>query len=127
MIGSRISALVAVIGVPVVMSAPTAHAADAVTYEVVSESISMMNGIEYVDSTGRKLIQNVPLPWRLGVTLDDAGGPTGRGAQLRADWRPTAAPSRWVVVSISSNGKLLCRSALDVGNATCYGNTPYIN
>lgn len=126
MIGYRVWALVAAIGAAAALSAPLARAADAVTYEVVSESISMMN-VEYIDQSGRKLLEGVPLPWRLDVTLDDATGPTGRGAQIRADWRPTADPGLWVVVSISSNGKLLCRSALDVGDATCYGNTPYIN
>ncbi|RUP30782.1 MAG: hypothetical protein EKK51_16145 [Mycolicibacterium sp.] len=105
---------------------PLAHATDTVTYEVVSDSISLMN-VEYVDQTGRKLLRDVPLPWRLDIPLDNADGPTGRGAQVRADWRPTAGSGRWVVVSIYSDGKLLCKSAIDVGNATCYGNTPYIN
>lgn len=125
-IGNRVSVLAAAVLIAPSVSAPLAHAADAVTYEVVSDSISMMN-VEFIDETGRKLLRDVPLPWRLDVTLENADGPTGRGAQVRADWRPTAGPGRWVVVSIYSNGKLLCKSAIDVGNATCYGNTPYVN
>jgi hypothetical protein len=104
-----------------------ARAADAVTYELASDTIPMMNNVEYIDSTGRKLLENIALPWRLEVTLDDAAGPTGRGAQIRADWRPSAWPNRYVVASIHSNGKLLCRSALDVGDVACYGNTPHFD
>lgn len=106
--------------------APPAHATDAVTYEVVSDRIPTMN-VEYVDGTGRNLLEAVPLPWRLDVTLDDAKGPTGRGAQVRADWRWAARPAQWVTVRIYSNGTLLCQSILDVGNATCYGNTPHFS
>jgi len=128
MLGSRISVLGVMVGAAAtVVAAPSAHAADAVTYEISSDSIPKMNSVEYVDATGRKLLNNVQLPWRLDVPLDDAGGPTGRGAQLRVDWRPSAWPSRWVVVAIHSNGKLLCQTTLDVGNATCYGNTPHIS
>jgi hypothetical protein len=125
MIRNRVAALSLIVGVAATVLAPPAHASDAVTYEVVSERISTMN-VEYVDATGRKLLESVPLPWRFDVTLDDARGPTGRGAQVRADWRPTAAPSRWVTVRIYDGGRLLCQSTLDVGNATCYGNTPYV-
>lgn len=107
--------------------APSANAADAVTYEVLADAAISTMSVEYVDSTGRKLLQNVGLPWRLDVTLEDAEGPTGPGAQLRADWRGTAWPGRWVRVNIFSNGRLLCQSTLDVGNATCYGNTPHMS
>jgi hypothetical protein len=126
MIGIQVSAALAVMSVAATTLAPIAHAADVVTYEIVSDSIPMLNNVEYVDSSGRKLIENIPLPWRRAVTLDDPTGPTGRGAQLRADWRPLAWPNRYVVVRIFSSGKLLCQSALDVGNATCYGNTPFM-
>jgi hypothetical protein len=122
---NRVAALPLILGIAATVLAPPAHASDAVTYEVVSERISTIN-VEYVDATGRKLLESVPLPWRFDVTLDDARGPTGRGAQVRADWRPTAAPSRWVTVRIYDGGRLLCQSTLDVGNATCYGNTPYV-
>jgi hypothetical protein len=125
MIRNRVAALPLIVGIAATVLAPPAHASDAVTYEVVSERISTIN-VEYVDATGRKLLESVPLPWRFDVTLDDARGPTGRGAQVRADWRPTAAPSRWVTVRIYDGGRLLCQSTLDVGNATCYGNTPYV-
>ena len=108
------------------VSPPLAHADDVVTYRVESDIVSTMN-VEYVDQTGRRLLEGVPLPWRLDVDLDDAKGPLGHGAQVRADWRPAAWPGRWVRVTIESNGKLLCQSTLDIGNATCYGNTPHIS
>jgi hypothetical protein len=123
---NRVAALPLILAIGAAILAPPAHASDAVTYEVVSERISTIN-VEYVDQTGRKLLKSVPLPWRLDVTLDDAKGPTGGGAQVRADWRPTAQPSLWVIVRIYSNGQLLCQTTLDVGNATCYGNTPHIS
>jgi hypothetical protein len=111
-----------------VTAAPTAQASDAVTYEVVADVAQVPTlSVEFVDATGRKLLENVAVPWRLDVTLDDAKGSSNSGAQLRADWRRLAWPGRWVRVSIFSNGKLLCQSTLDVGNATCYGNTPHIS
>jgi hypothetical protein len=125
MIRNRVAALSLILGIAATVLAPAAHASHAVTYEVVSDSIPQVN-VEYVDASGRKLLESVALPWRFDVTLDDARGPTGRGAQVRADWRPTAAPSRWVTVRIYDGGDLLCQSTLDVGNATCYGNTPHV-
>ncbi len=105
---------------------PSARAADTVTYEVVSDSIPMVD-IEYIDQVGRRLITAIPLPWRLDVPLLDAQGPTGRGAQLRADWRRIRGPAKWVTVRIFEAGRALCQSTLDVGNATCYGNTPHFS
>lgn len=121
----RSAALALALAGPVVW-APPAHAVDSVTYEVVSEYISTAN-VEYIDNTGRKALQQVQLPWRLEVSLDDARASTGWGAQVRADWRPTAGPGKWVVATIFSNGKVLCQNTLDVGNVTCYGNTPIVN
>lgn len=102
----------------------SARAAETVTYEVISDSIAMAD-IEYVDDAGRRLITSVPLPWRLDVPIADAEGPTGDGAQVRADWRRIRAPYKWVTVRISQAGRPLCESTLDVGNVTCYGNTPH--
>ncbi len=60
--------------------------------------------------------------------------PTADGAELRADWRPnfrTAATvgrllqGQFVTVRISRDGKVLCESVLDLGNATCYGSVPH--
>ncbi|MCX2930695.1 hypothetical protein ORI20_10430 [Mycobacterium sp. CVI_P3] len=107
---------------PAVM--PVARAADAVTYEIFSDTIPVVD-VEYLQPGGRVLITGVALPWRIDVPLDDAQGPTGTGAQLRADWRRIRGPAKWVTVRIFGNGKLLCESVLDVGNATCYGNTPH--
>jgi hypothetical protein len=117
----------AAMGVAAVVAAPAAGAADAVTYDVLADQAIPVMSVEYIDATGRKLLEHVPLPWRLDVTLNDAEGPTGRGAQLRADWRRWAWPGRWVRVNIYSNGELLCQSTLDIGNATCYGNTPHVS
>jgi hypothetical protein len=108
------------------MLAPAARANDVVTYEVISDSIPQAN-VEYVDASGRKLVESVPPPWRLDVTPDDAGGPTGRGAQVRADWRPLKSKWRSVTVRIYQGSNLLCQSTLDVGDATCYGNTPHVS
>jgi hypothetical protein len=122
----RAAALPLIVGVAATMLAPAARANDAVTYEVVSDTIPQAN-VEYVDASGRKLLESVPLPWRLDVTLDDARGPTGRGAQVRVDWRPLKSKWRTVTVRIYDGADLLCQSTLDVGDATCYGNTPHVS
>jgi hypothetical protein len=121
----RSAMLPLIVGVAATMPAPAAHASDIVTYEVVSDTIPQAN-VEYVDASGRKLLESVALPWRLDVTLDDARGPTGPGAQLRADWRPLKSKGRMVTVRIYDGPNLLCQSTLDVGDATCYGNTPHM-
>ncbi|OPX12054.1 hypothetical protein B1790_05820 [Mycobacterium sp. AT1] len=105
---------------------PSARAAETVTYEVISNSIGIAD-IEYVDQDGRRLITSIPLPWRIDVPIADAEGPTGQGAQVRADWRRIRAPYKWVTVRISQAGRALCESTLDVGNVTCYGNTPHFS
>jgi hypothetical protein len=119
-----VAALALAAALTAVAPASPALASDTVTYEIVSDAIPVVD-IEYVDQTGRKLITGVPLPWRMDVTLDDAQGPTGPGAQLRADWRRIRGQAKWVTVRILEAGKLLCQSTLDVGNVTCYGNTPH--
>jgi hypothetical protein len=120
------AALPLIVGVAATVFAPAARASDVVTYEVVSPSIPQVN-VEYIDASGRKLLESVPLPWRLDVTLDDARGPTGRGAQVRVDWRPLKSKNRTVTVRIYDGAELLCQSTLDVGDATCYGNTPHVS
>ncbi|BBY62664.1 hypothetical protein [Mycolicibacterium helvum] len=105
-------------------SIPLAHAADTVTYEIDSDTIAVVD-VEFMQPGGRVLVTGVSLPWRIDVPLDDARGPTGTGAQLRADWRRIRSPAKWVTVRIFANGEMLCESVLDVGNATCYGNTPH--
>jgi hypothetical protein len=122
----RVAALPLIVGVAATVLAPTSHAQDIVTYEVVSDLVPWAN-VEYVDASGRKLLESVPLPWRLAVTLDDARGPTGPGAQLRVDWRPLKSKGRLVTVRIFDGADLLCQSTLDVGDATCYGNTPHVS
>ena len=72
-------------------------------------------------------LQGVPLPGRQNVTVPSARSQTEQGAEVRADWRPVAAPSRWVSVRIYVRGSLICENTLDVGNVTRYGSTPFIN
>lgn len=118
-----ISAVTAVAGAAAV--APPAYGTQAVTYEVVSNSVPVVD-VEYVDNNGRNTVLAVALPWRITVPLADPKGPTGVGAQLRADWRWDRGPARWVTVRILEGSHLLCQSTLDVGNIACYGNTPHV-
>lgn len=93
-----------------------------VTYEVVSPVVRAAN-IEYVTETGRIFVPNVALPWRFTVPVQDALGPPPNGSQVRADWRSTRGPARWVSVRVYVNGELICQNTLDIGNAACYGST----
>jgi hypothetical protein len=117
-----------------VVQAPAAHAEDTVTYDIFSDSVGGLAGVEYRDTSGKHLLQDVSLPWTLTVPVVDATSPTANGAELRADWRPnfrTAATvgrvlqGHFVTVRISEGGNVLCESILDVGNATCYGSVPH--
>jgi hypothetical protein len=125
-IRGRAATLPLILAVAATLLAPPVRASDSVTYEIVSDGIPTAS-VEYVDQSGRKLLKSVPLPWRRDVSLDDARGPIGQGAQVRADWRPLARPARWVTVRIYDGPDLLCQSTLDVGNVTCYGNTPHVS
>lgn len=116
----------AVAGLPVLVNAPAARADDVVTYEVVSDDIRAAN-IEYESTTGRQAFEGVSLPWRTDATVRTVLGAPPDGSQVRADWRPVAAPAKWVTVRILYQGKVVCQATLDVGNATCYGITPRIS
>ncbi len=103
-------------------TAPCAQATDdVVTYEVVSNFVDRAN-IVYMDPQQRAFIWQAALPWRMDTTV--LGGIDR--AEIRADWRPNERPNKWVTVRILHDGKVLCQSTLDLGNATCYGNTPHI-
>jgi hypothetical protein len=103
-------------------TAPYAEATDdVVTYEIVSNSVDHVN-IMYVDPQGRIFVQQAALPWRMDTAVS---GGIDR-AEVRADWRPNERPNKWVTVRILHGGEVLCQSTLDIGNATCYGNTPHI-
>lgn len=113
-------------------TAPTAvaHADDTVTYEVVSDSVSTANGIEFFDGTARQLLQDVPLPWRTSVTMANPRSLALDGAEVRADWRSSIAspvwqPGKWVSVRVYIGSQLRCQNTLDVGNAACYGSTSF--
>ncbi|BCZ22008.1 hypothetical protein MTY59_18630 [Mycobacterium senriense] len=118
-------AALAAISISALINPSTARADESVTYEVVSDVITVAN-IEYEDSSGRVAIPNVPLPWRIDATIASVKAPPPSGSQVRADWRPTAGPSKWVSARIFYQGKLLCQNTLDVGDAACYGITPRI-
>lgn len=122
------------VGVTAVMCAPVAHAEDTVTYDIFSDSVGVLAGVEYRDTAGKHLLEDVPLPFSLTVPVVDAKSPTGDGAEIRADWRPnfrTAATvgrvlqGHFVTVRIKEGNDVLCESILDVGNATCYGSVPH--
>jgi hypothetical protein len=113
---------------------PAAHAEDTVRYDIFSDSVGQLAGVEYRDTSGKHLIEDVPLPWTLTVPVVDAKSPTSDGAELRADWRPnfrTAATvarvlqGHFVTVRITRGNDVLCESILDLGNATCYGSVPH--
>jgi hypothetical protein len=114
--------------------APAAHAEETVRYDIFSNSVGVLAGVEYRDTSGKHFIGNVPLPWTLTVPVVDATSPTADGAELRADWRPnfrTAATvarvlqGHFVTVRIMRGNDVLCESIVDLGNVTCYGSVPH--
>ncbi|WP_081231596.1 MmpS family transport accessory protein [Mycobacterium avium] len=120
-------------GVSALELAPAARADDTVTYEVFSDSVGVAN-IEYLDHSGRKALENVPLPWRTDATVVSARSTSiDDGAEVRADWRPNRAiagtpngfANHWVTVRVSFQGKVICENTLDVGDAACYGSTNF--
>lgn len=126
--------LLMAIGFTGFVQAPMARAEDTVTYEIFSDSVGMLAGVEYRDTAGKHLIKDVALPFTLTVPVVDAKSPTSDGAELRADWRPsfrTAATvgrvlqGHFVTVRIKEGNAVLCESILDVGNVTCYGSVPH--
>jgi hypothetical protein len=128
------TAVAMILGLAGLVHAPVALAEDTVTYDIFSDSVGELAGVEYRDTSGKHLLQDVPLPWTLTVPVVNATSPTADGAEVRADWRPdfrTAATvgrvlqGHFVTVRISKGGDTLCESILDVGNATCYGSVPH--
>ena len=111
--------------VSAVVQPGAAWADDVVTYEVVSDAIQVAN-VEYQDGSGRAAIDSVMLPWRVDATVRSVASAPPEGSQVRADWRPSAAPTRWVSVRIVYRGKVICQNTMDVGDAACYGVTPRI-
>ena len=113
-------------GFPAVAMAPAAHADETVMYEVTSSDIAAAN-VEYLDFSGRKAQQQVPLPWRINATVAD---PHSHDAEVRADWPPTRGTAqikaKYVTVRIYFHGSLLCEDTLDVGKAVCWGSGLFI-
>jgi hypothetical protein len=112
-------------GISAVSLPSVAHAAENVTYVVDSADIGMANGIEYFDGARRVLLQNVTLPWQTTVSVANPRSLGFDGAEIRADWRPAARPSKWVSARIYFGSTLICENALDVGNAACYGSSNF--
>jgi hypothetical protein len=123
-------------GICAVWLAPAAHADESVTYEVASSAIPTAN-IEYFDGTVRQALQDQPLPWRTTVTVANPVSWGTDGAEIRADWRPGHVPigplgapglaGRWVTVRIYFGNTIRCENTIDVGDAACYGATPFNN
>lgn len=118
------------IGIGTFVLTPAARAADEVTYEVVSDVVGAAQGIEFYDGSARQLLENVPLPWRRTVTINNPRSLSTDGAEVRADWRnsiaaPVWRPGKWVTVRIYIGPTLRCQNTLDVGNAACYGSTGF--
>lgn len=108
------------------VSAPTAHASDSVTYEVIADQDNVpAANVEYNERSERTALQEVSLPWRVTTDVPTALSPTNNGAEIRAHWRPYRWPYKYVTVRIYLGDRLLCESTLDVGDATCYGSTPH--
>jgi hypothetical protein len=123
-----------IIAAAVLAQAPAARAEGTVTYDIFSDSVAGLAGVEYRDTSGKHLLRDVPLPWRLTVPVVNATSPTADGAEVRADWRPNfrtqatvgrVLQGHFVTVRISQGNNVLCESILDVGNATCYGSVPH--
>ncbi len=114
-------------GVSTFALAPVAHAEDPVVYEVRSSTIATAN-INWSDTAGQHSLQNVPLPWRTSVMVDNARSDE---AQLGAEWQPgtitypNPGRYRWVTLRIYSKGSLLCEITLDVGQTACSGRGYY--
>jgi hypothetical protein len=128
MIGSKLVVASLMAAICAVAMAPPACADETVTYEVLSLTpyVNSIN-VEYNDHSQRISLNDVPLPWRQNATVVNARSQTEDGAEVRADWRPISAPNRWITVRIYVRGSLICENTLDVGNATCYGSTPFIS
>jgi hypothetical protein len=117
-------------GMSATVPADIAHAAESVTYEVVSEHVFAASNIEYFDGSARQLLEDVPLPWRTTVAIANPRSWSTDGAEVRADWRSSIArpvwqPGKWVTVRIYFGETLRCQNTLDIGNAACYGSTGF--
>ncbi|ORW24340.1 hypothetical protein [Mycobacterium palustre] len=104
--------------------APAARAAENVTYEVVSDNVAVVDGIEYFDGTRRILLRNVPLPWRTTAQVANPRSLGTDGAEVRANWY-TGRLGKFVMVRIYFGDVVRCENALDLGNAACYGSTSF--
>lgn len=127
---ARCVMLALITGISAMVPAPSARAEDTVTYQVLSDDVATAS-IEYFDHSERKLLVDAPLPWQTSATVLDARSASTNGAEVRADWRSSIAalpvwrPGKWVTVKILYQGKVICENTLDVGNAACYGSTPF--
>jgi hypothetical protein len=124
MIRSQLIMVSLITGICTVVLAPAARADENVSYEIVSDYVTAAN-VEYFDGSARRALEQVPLPWRTSVTVANPRSLSTDGAEIRADWRPAARPSKWVTVRLYIRDTLRCQNTLDVGNAACYGSTSF--
>jgi hypothetical protein len=114
-------------GISPLATAPVAHADDPVEYEVRSSLIPVAN-IDWSDTAGQHTLQNVQLPWRTSVMVENARSDEAR---VGAEWQPgtltypNAGRYMWVTLRIYSKGSLLCEITLDVGKTECTGRGYY--
>jgi hypothetical protein len=124
MMRRQLTTFASITAVVAIAMAPSAHADDTVTYEILTTSDIAAVNVDYNDVSGQRALQKVPLPWRMNATV---GNPRSNDAEVRADWRRFATSSKWVTVRIYYRGSLLCESTLDIGMATCYGSATYMS
>jgi hypothetical protein len=98
-----------------------------VVYEVWSSTIPAAD-VDWSDTAGQHTLQNVTLPWRTSVLVDNARSDE---AVLHANWQPgtvtfpNAGRYLWVTLRIYSRGSLLCEITADVGTSDCTGRGYY--
>jgi hypothetical protein len=124
MVRRRVAVVPAIVVILSGWLVPVARAEESVTYEVASDNVGNATGIEYFDGSRRILLQNVPLPWRTTVQIANPRSLGTDGAEIRANWY-TGQLNKFVMVRIYFGDTVRCENALDVGNAACYGSTPF--
>ena len=84
----QLAMVMLVVALTALVFTPAARAEDTVTYSIFSDSVGELAGVEYRDTSGKHLLQHVPLPWTLTVPVVNA---TPRHA-MGPSCGPTGAP-----------------------------------
>lgn len=111
-----------IIGILALAAPPPARADDIVTYEVLTTSDIAAVNVEYSDISGRRALQQVPLPWRINATVGNA---RSNDAEIIANWRPHDKLYHFVTVRVYTRGTLLCENIRDTGDGACYGSATF--